>query len=200
MTNWFNLILLISSETNSAGISHPLLAPCLRGLGKFSHLIDLDFMGDLIKHLKQLASNGSSLENTYGKSLTVSERLHCCIVAFKVMKSNLDALNVDLQDFFVQLYNIILEYRPGRSDFKLAYLTHLSARSYNSTSCFEKMFKTHFLCIQVVSFIFWVECTLKYPIYTCLLVVLLWIMRISFSFHFIHFVVCVCRAEIKEKS
>ncbi|KAM1107520.1 hypothetical protein EV1_004228 [Malus domestica] len=92
---------------------HPLLAPCLKGLGKFSHLIDLDFMGDLINYLKKLASAGGDSENT-SKCLTVSERLCCCIVAFKVMRSNLDALNVDLQDFFVQLYNIILEYRPGR--------------------------------------------------------------------------------------
>lgn len=73
----------------------------------------MDFMGDLINYLKKLASGGSDSENT-SKCLTVSERLRCCIVAFKVMKSNLDALNVDLQDFFVQLYNIILEYRPGR--------------------------------------------------------------------------------------
>lgn len=97
--------------------SHPLLAPCLKGLGKFSHLIDIDFMGDLIDHLKRLASGGSISENNSGKcltSLTVSERLQCCIVAFKVMRTNLDALNVDLQQFFVQLYNLILEYRPGR--------------------------------------------------------------------------------------
>lgn len=108
-----------STEANSslsadAFHSHPLLAPCLRGLGKFSHLIDLDFMGDLISHLRTLAGGGSTSDNTSGKRLTVSERLQCCIVAFKVMRSNLDALNVDLQDFFVQLYNIILEYMPGR--------------------------------------------------------------------------------------
>ncbi|XP_034213295.1 nucleolar complex protein 3 homolog isoform X3 [Prunus dulcis] len=102
-----------ASLSTGATEPHPLLAPCLKGLGKFSHLIDMDFMGDLINYLKKLASGGSDSENT-SKCLTVSERLRCCIVAFKVMKSNLDALNVDLQDFFVQLYNIILEYRPGR--------------------------------------------------------------------------------------
>ncbi|PQM36090.1 nucleolar complex protein 3 homolog [Prunus yedoensis var. nudiflora] len=102
-----------SSLPTGASEPHPLLAPCLKGLGKFSHLIDMDFMGDLINYLKKLASGGSDSENT-SKCLTVAERLCCCIVAFKVMKSNLDALNVDLQDFFVQLYNIILEYRPGR--------------------------------------------------------------------------------------
>ncbi|XAR56909.1 hypothetical protein NMG60_11037554 [Bertholletia excelsa] len=105
---------------SSAGVSggHPLLSPCLIGIGKFSHLIDLDFMGDLINYLRKLAgscnvSDGSPNCLTW---LTVSERLQCCIVAFKVMRNNLDALNVDLQDFFVQLYNIILEYRPGSRD------------------------------------------------------------------------------------
>lgn len=97
--------------------SHPLLAPCLNGIGKFSHLIDLDFMADLMHCLRKLAGNGSKLGDSSKNSscqLTVSERLRCCIVAFKVMRNNLDALNVDLQEFFVQFYNLILEYRPGR--------------------------------------------------------------------------------------
>ncbi|GMH07976.1 hypothetical protein Nepgr_009816 [Nepenthes gracilis] len=93
--------------------THPLLASCLKGVGRFSHLIDLDFMSDLMMHLKILASGGGGSDCSEGH-LTVSERLQCCIVAFKVMRMNLDSLKVDLQDFFVQLYNLILEYRPGR--------------------------------------------------------------------------------------
>lgn len=92
-------------------VAHPLLAPCLNGLGKFSHLIDLDYIGDLMNYLKRLASADGKCNST-GKCLTVGERLRCCIISFKVMRSNLDALNVDLQDFFAQLYNLILEYRP----------------------------------------------------------------------------------------
>ncbi|KAG6736116.1 hypothetical protein POTOM_061180 [Populus tomentosa] len=113
----------VSSQANSTSVAgesgaHPLLAPCLNGLGKFTHFIDLDYIGDLMNYLKKLAAGGSSPDNSSekcAKGLTVSERLQCCIVAFKVMRSNLDALNVDLQGFFVQLYNLILEYRPGRS-------------------------------------------------------------------------------------
>ncbi|XWS42902.1 hypothetical protein CRYUN_Cryun16bG0054300 [Craigia yunnanensis] len=110
-----------SSEANGnitpgASGPHPLLDPCLSGLGKFSHLIDLDYIGDLMNYLKRLAARGSNSDSSAQKvqNLTVSERLRCCIVTFKVMRSNLDALNVDLQDFFVQLYNLVLEYRPGR--------------------------------------------------------------------------------------
>lgn len=105
--------------------THPLLAPCLNGLAKFSHLIDLDFMGDLMNHLKKLAGAGSdtsSPSEKCSKNLTVTERLQCCVVAFKVMRNNLDALNVDLQDFFVQLYNLILEYRPGRLVLKMLFM------------------------------------------------------------------------------
>ncbi|KAL5744864.1 hypothetical protein ACOSQ2_027980 [Xanthoceras sorbifolium] len=107
----------IASSNTSASAAHPLLSPCLNGLGKFSHLIDLDYIGDLMNYLKKLAAGGSSYDSSSPKCLqhlTVSERLRCCIVAFKVMRNNLDALNVDLQDFFVQLYNLIIEYRPGR--------------------------------------------------------------------------------------
>ncbi|XP_027061167.1 nucleolar complex-associated protein 3-like [Coffea arabica] len=101
---------LVSSMGES--FSLPLLAPCLNGIGKFSHLIDLDFMADLMNYLRKLAGAGSQKNDSH--HLTVSERLQCCIVAFKVMKNNLEALNVDLQEFFVQLYGLILEYRPGR--------------------------------------------------------------------------------------
>ncbi|KAM0063566.1 putative nucleolar complex-associated protein [Helianthus debilis subsp. tardiflorus] len=96
---------------------HPLLAPCLNGIGKFSHLIDMDFMADLMKYLRKLAGGSDDVKNPSDRvssRLTVTERLRCCIVAFKVMRNNLDALNVDLQDFFIQLYNLILEYRPVR--------------------------------------------------------------------------------------
>ncbi|XP_010256444.1 PREDICTED: nucleolar complex protein 3 homolog [Nelumbo nucifera] len=111
----------IRSKVNASSVpggfgAHPLLAPCLDGLGKFSHLIDLDFMGDLMNCLKKLACGGSSSDDSPENCLTVSERLRCCIVAFKVMRSNLDALNVDLNEFYVQLYNLLLEYRPNRAD------------------------------------------------------------------------------------
>lgn len=102
------------SSSNAFG-DHPLLAPCLSGLARFSHLIDVGFMGDLMGCLKKLAGyDDNNTASTLQNNLSVSERLQCCTVAFKVMRSNLDALNVDLQEFFVQLYNLLLEYRPNR--------------------------------------------------------------------------------------
>ncbi|KAJ3698354.1 hypothetical protein LUZ61_002059 [Rhynchospora tenuis] len=115
-----------SKSETSASHAQPHLAPCLEGLGKFSHLINLDFMAGIMSLLKQLSSfsSGTHLQSkTFANNsdnrgssngLTVSERLQCCIVAFKIIKSNLDALNVDLQDFSMQLYNLLFEYRPHR--------------------------------------------------------------------------------------
>ncbi|KAK9153062.1 hypothetical protein Sjap_000542 [Stephania japonica] len=99
--------------------AHPLLAPCLNGLGKFSHLIDLDFMGDLMKCLKTLASCAENTDAPPENCLTVSECLRCCIVAFKIMRNNLDALNVDLHEFYVRLYNLLLEYRPDSCSYSV---------------------------------------------------------------------------------
>ncbi|KAJ7948944.1 Nucleolar complex protein 3 like [Quillaja saponaria] len=140
---------------SGASGSHPLLGPCLKGLGKFSHLIDLDFMGDLMNYLRKLASGSSKPGSTFEKCLkclTVSERLQCCIVAFKVMRNNLDALNVDLQDFFVQLYNLILEYRPGRDQGEVLaealkmMLCEDRQHDMQKTAAFVKRLSTFTLC------------------------------------------------------
>lgn len=116
--NWILIfsILFLRSEENGSLLpgNRPLLVPCLTGLGKFSHLIDMDFMGDLMNCLRKLACGSSNSDGSSHKLLTVSERLQCCIIASKVMRNNLDALNVDLHEFFIQLYNLIIEYRPGR--------------------------------------------------------------------------------------
>ncbi|XP_047171543.1 nucleolar complex-associated protein 3 [Vigna umbellata] len=148
-------------EANAGALSAaveplPLLAPYLKGLAKFSHLIDLDFMGDLMNHLKVLASGSSNSGNTsdkFSKCLTVSERLQCCIVAFKVMRNNLDALNVDLQDFFIHLYNLILEYRPGRDQGEVLaealkiMLCDDKQHDMQKTAAFIKRLATFSLCV-----------------------------------------------------
>ncbi|KAG4974468.1 hypothetical protein JHK87_031289 [Glycine soja] len=74
-------------EANTGALSAavgplPLLAPCLKGLAKFSHLIDLDFMGDPMNHLRLFAFGGSTSGNTSDKCskyLIVSEHFQYCI-------------------------------------------------------------------------------------------------------------------------
>eukprot|EP00250_Pteridium_aquilinum_P018457 c24095_g1_i1 orf=135-2744(+) len=89
----------------------PLLRPCLDGLAKFSHLVSVEFMGDLLAILKRLAagftaSPGGEVQNAIPLGFT--DRLHCCVVAFRIVRSNLDALNIDLREFYVSLYNLLL--------------------------------------------------------------------------------------------
>ncbi|CAH2067870.1 unnamed protein product [Thlaspi arvense] len=135
--------------------SHPLLAPCLDGLAKFTQRLDVSYIGDLMNYLKKLASSNSASNNTKqkkSKQLTVSERLRCCLVAFKVMRSNLNALNVDLQDFFVQLYNLLLEYRPGRDSGEVLaeslkiMLCDDRHQDMQKTAAFVKRLATYALC------------------------------------------------------
>lgn len=114
-------------ENNSASVKakmaeygpRPLLGPCLDGLARFSHLVSVEFMGDLLALLKRLAggmgpSSGGEVQNSIPLGFT--DRLHCCVVAFKIVRSNLDALNIDLRDFYVALYNLLLSHKVTRDE------------------------------------------------------------------------------------
>ncbi|KAL3715922.1 hypothetical protein ACJRO7_007646 [Eucalyptus globulus] len=79
----------------------------------------------------------------------------CCIIAFKVMRNNLDALNVDLQDFFVQLYNLILEYSPGRDQgevlaeaLKMMLCNDRHSLDMQKAAAFIKRLATFLLCFE----------------------------------------------------
>ncbi|KAK8496808.1 hypothetical protein V6N12_008683 [Hibiscus sabdariffa] len=74
--------------------AHSMLASYLSDLGKLSHLISLDYIWFLM-----ICS-------------TAPKHFGCWVVTFKVQMSNLDALNVDLQDYVVQRYNHVLEFMP----------------------------------------------------------------------------------------
>ncbi|EFJ11960.1 hypothetical protein SELMODRAFT_125068, partial [Selaginella moellendorffii] len=94
-----------ATDSSSSLCSHPLLGTCLQGLLKFSHLISVDFLGDLLAVLRKLAEGKSSVE----------ERLQCCVAAFRIMKANLDALTVDLKEFYVHFYDVLLHLYPDRN-------------------------------------------------------------------------------------
>ncbi len=100
----------------------PLLGPALDGLAKFSHLISVDFMADLLAVLRTLAAGGHIVTGTQSDNLlSVGERLQCCIIAFKIVRSNMDALNIDLREFYVRLYNLLFEFNSVR--YHLLYFT-----------------------------------------------------------------------------
>lgn len=89
----------------------PLLLASLVGLGKFSHLISVDFMGDIMRVLEGLAGPETVEEGSSGVllPLTVAERLACICCAMTVLRANLDALTVDLQGFHLRFLRLLWE-------------------------------------------------------------------------------------------
>ena len=86
-------------KTNSAASE---LLPCaLRGLAKFSHLIHLDAVVDLLAVLKELLKNVSSL-------LSPDAAVHCILCALKTLRGpGRDALPVDPKEYLIPLYNLL---------------------------------------------------------------------------------------------
>jgi len=79
--------------------SSPVLQEVLKGLGKFSHLISIDFFSDLMKVLKL------SIENNF---MDLPTSLQCIICAYQVIIGQGEsALELDLRDFTLQLYRLL---------------------------------------------------------------------------------------------
>ncbi|KAK8990062.1 hypothetical protein V6N11_008579 [Hibiscus sabdariffa] len=76
--------------------THSMLASYLSGLGKLSQLIGLDCIWFLMIFL------------------TAPKHFGCWVVTFKVRMRNLDAFNIDLQDYVVQRYNHVPAFMPER--------------------------------------------------------------------------------------
>ncbi|KAK5581867.1 hypothetical protein RB653_003447 [Dictyostelium firmibasis] len=78
----------------------PALTSVLEGLAKFSHLISVDFLGDLLKVLSDLIENGiTSIANAFNTNIT----------AFKTIKLHGGSLNVDLKDYYVRVYSLLTD-------------------------------------------------------------------------------------------
>jgi nucleolar complex protein 3 len=77
------------------------LLPCaLRGLAKFSHLINLDAMVDLLAVLKDLLKNTSYLPPDIA--------IHCILCALKTLRGpGSETLPVDPKEYLIPLYNLL---------------------------------------------------------------------------------------------
>ncbi|KYQ91413.1 hypothetical protein DLAC_08378 [Tieghemostelium lacteum] len=78
----------------------PALSAVLEGLAKFSHLISVDFLGDLLKVLSKLMENGIT---------SISNALNTSISAFKTLKTHGNTLNVDLKDYYQKVYSLLTQ-------------------------------------------------------------------------------------------
>ena len=78
----------------------PLLPCALRGLAKFSHLIHLDAVVDLLAVLRDLLRSASSLPPDVA--------INCILCALKTLRGpGRDALPVDPKEYLIPLYNIL---------------------------------------------------------------------------------------------
>ena len=87
-----------------------LLPAALRGVSKYSHLVNIDFFKDLMQVIKGLISReeGQTYEDPAQDEASTTRRLLCVITAFELLKGQGEALNLDLTDFITSLYSIIL--------------------------------------------------------------------------------------------
>ncbi|CAG8474317.1 4812_t:CDS:10 [Funneliformis caledonium] len=95
----------------------PLLLSVLEGLSKFAHLINVDFFNDLLELLKRIMADEIKVEdsdpedsNTKSSISRINTRkgLLCIITAFQLLSGQGEALNIDLKDFYTQMYTIIM--------------------------------------------------------------------------------------------
>eukprot|EP01126_Amoeba_proteus_P028277 TRINITY_DN2791_c0_g1_i15.p1 TRINITY_DN2791_c0_g1~~TRINITY_DN2791_c0_g1_i15.p1 ORF type:complete len:372 (+),score=79.26 TRINITY_DN2791_c0_g1_i15:737-1852(+) len=100
-----------------------LLPSILKGLSRFSHLINLDLLFDLLSTVKELLSR---------EDLSTHVRLNCVLTAFKTLQLQGQTLNVDLKDFYDKLYSLLFSILSSTH-------THPSLLS-DAIECFQLMF------------------------------------------------------------
>ena len=78
----------------------PILLPVLKGIGKYSYLVNIDFQYDLFQQLNVVLTT---------VNLPVVTSLQCIATAFDTLRSHEDTLNVDLKQFYVHFYALLNE-------------------------------------------------------------------------------------------
>lgn len=97
---------LLKQKPNS-----PLLFCALAGLAKFSHLMNLDLVYDLLSYMKKIlvgdVDTGLVDPSEYRKELPVCTVLQSLITTAQLMSGLGAAINIDLKEFYNQLYTVI---------------------------------------------------------------------------------------------
>lgn len=103
---YFRILKSVSSKVgDDEGVSTPsgelILLPCaLRGLAKFSHLIHLDAVVDLLTVIRDLLKNASSLPPVVA--------INCILCALKTLRGpGRETLPVDPKEYLIPLYNVL---------------------------------------------------------------------------------------------
>lgn len=78
----------------------PLLYVALEGLGKYTHLIGLEYFTDLIDVFQQLLAS---------RSMPLALRMRCLLSTVDILQAQGDALNVDRKQIYMHLYSALAE-------------------------------------------------------------------------------------------
>ena len=90
---------IVKEKTNQVS----LLAPALEGLAKFSHLINIDTVMDMLHVLKQLLQDRAD-------TLTLEASLQCILTAFQTLQGPGRELQVDEKEYIAPLYPLLPRY------------------------------------------------------------------------------------------
>ncbi|TFY66421.1 hypothetical protein EVG20_g4670 [Dentipellis fragilis] len=113
-TETLKLVFVLYFRILKNPVTTPLLPAALQGISKFAHLVSIDFFKDLMTVLKDLIEREShdAADAADPRSLTthdsIRHRLSCIVTAFELLSGQGEALNIDLGDFLIHLYAIIL--------------------------------------------------------------------------------------------
>ena len=101
---YFRVLKNAAGESPARGL--PLMTPALVGLGKFTHLISVSFMADLMEVFRRLLK---------GDTLSADQKARCLLTACEITSGHGEALQVDAGEFHRQLYAMLGEPSIGTS-------------------------------------------------------------------------------------
>ena len=91
---------LKNAASDSPARGHTADDPALVGLGKFTHLISVNFMADLMEVFRRLLAGGA---------LGVDQKARCLLTACEILSGHGEALQVDAGEFHRQLYAMLAQ-------------------------------------------------------------------------------------------
>ena len=100
---YFRVLKNAASEAPARGT--PLLEGALVGLGAHTHLVSVDFTGDLMEVFRKLLAKEDA-------PLAADQKARCLLAACDILSGHGEALQVDLGEFHRQMYRMLLQARP----------------------------------------------------------------------------------------
>ncbi|KAJ9111503.1 hypothetical protein QFC22_006530 [Naganishia vaughanmartiniae] len=94
----------------------PMLPAAMEGIAKFAHLVNIEFFRDLLLVLKRIIRGEVEEDedeelnrpDAVGRGYEVRLRMLGIVTAFELLSGQGEALNLDLNDFVVHLYNLLI--------------------------------------------------------------------------------------------